>query len=280
MATEFLELDDEFGIPTSAKGDGGNFASFEERFPDVGGTSGSNRDFESSAAAYPALDDEGFGEFDAPLRGPDPPAIAAPLSLGPRPQPGASFVTNFEGERPFDGRDVTVTGNDELSAFENQFPEIATTIPAALPKQNGFTSTPSYSQPPQPPQSVEPDSPAIREWRQKQSEEIARRDQVSMAKHQETIEKAEKAIDDFYQDYSAKKELQIAKNKEEEAAFLSKQTDALAQGTVWSRIGDLIELQDSRSKTNTRSTHDLSRMKEVLLALKREGDIAPGAAGY
>ena len=60
-------------------------------------------------------------------------------------------------------------------------------------------------------------------------------------------------------------------------------TDSLSNGTTWQRICDLIELQNSQSKTAARAgpgTTDLTRFKEVLLRLKREGDAAPGAAGY
>ena len=49
----------------------------------------------------------------------------------------------------------------------------------------------------------------------------------------------------------------------------------MAKGTVWERVASLVDLNDSRSKTNTKSTKDLARFKELLLALKREGDSAP-----
>ena len=60
-------------------------------------------------------------------------------------------------------------------------------------------------------------------------------------------------------------------------------TDSLSTGTTWQRISDIIELENSQSKTIARSgagTTDLTRFKEVLLRLKREGESAPGAAGY
>lgn len=117
-------------------------------------------------------------------------------------------------------------------------------------------------------------------WREKQADEIAARDEASSKRKQEIIEKAEKAIDDFYATYNQKKEKQIAQNKENEAAYVQARDDALGRGTTWERIADLIELQDSRSKTVARGTKDLSRFKEVLLALKREGETAPNAAGY
>lgn len=119
-----------------------------------------------------------------------------------------------------------------------------------------------------------------RAWREKQAEEIAKRDEASSKRKEEIISKAERAIDDFYANYNQKKEKQISQNKEDEAVFIQARDDALAKGTTWERIADLIELQDSRSKTVARGTKDLSRMKEVLLALKREGDTAPNAAGY
>lgn len=53
----------------------------------------------------------------------------------------------------------------------------------------------------------------IREWRKKQQEEIKARDEASKARRQETISKAERAIDEFYEDYAKKKERNIRENK-------------------------------------------------------------------
>jgi len=58
-----------------------------------------------------------------------------------------------------------------------------------------------------------------REWREKQQDEIKARDEASKARRQETISKAERALEDFYEDYSRKKEKNIAENKC--VAFLS-----------------------------------------------------------
>ena len=77
------------------------------------------------------------------------------------------------------------------------------------------------------------------------------------------------------------RKLQMLREHEEE--FLSGLSDSLSNGTTWQRICDLIDLQNSQSKTIARTgagTTDLTRFKEVLLRLKREGDSAPGAAGY
>ena len=53
----------------------------------------------------------------------------------------------------------------------------------------------------------------LREWREKQAEEIKKRDEASKAKREETIGKAERAIDQFYEEYAAKKEKAIRENK-------------------------------------------------------------------
>ena len=117
-------------------------------------------------------------------------------------------------------------------------------------------------------------------WREKQKEDIAKRDAASAERKEDIIRKAEKAIDDFYATYNQKKEKQISANKENEAAFIQARDDALGRGTTWERIAEMVELQDSRSKTAAKGTRDLSRMKEILLSLKREGDSAPNASGY
>lgn len=71
--------------------------------------------------------------------------------------------------------------------------------------------------------------------------------------------------------------------REHEEEFLTHLTDSLSAGTTWERICDYIELENSQSKTLARAgpgTTDLTRFKEVLLRLRREGESAPGAAGY
>jgi len=53
----------------------------------------------------------------------------------------------------------------------------------------------------------------VREWRERQAEEIRARDERSKIRRQETISKAERAIDTFYEEYNAKKERNIRENK-------------------------------------------------------------------
>lgn len=60
-------------------------------------------------------------------------------------------------------------------------------------------------------------------------------------------------------------------------------TRELAEGTAWTRVTKLLDLQNSQSKTIANigaGSTDLSRMKELYLSLRREGESAPGAGGY
>ncbi len=53
----------------------------------------------------------------------------------------------------------------------------------------------------------------FRDWREKQADEIKARDEASKAKREETIAKAERSIDQFYEEYASKKEKAIRENK-------------------------------------------------------------------
>ncbi|CAE6512266.1 unnamed protein product [Rhizoctonia solani] len=149
--------------------------------------------------------------------------------------------------------------------------------PAPAPFQSPAPQGVNYSAFTQP---EEPEPEVVRQWREHQAEKIAQRDEESKKKRAETVARAEKEIDKFYEEYNAKKERTIRENKENEAAYLSALTDSLSAGTTWSRICDLVDLENSQSKTVARAGTDLTRYREVLLKLRKQGDKAPGAAGY
>ncbi|KAH9855905.1 clathrin light chain [Lenzites betulinus] len=255
-------LGEEFGTPT-----GGTY-----------GTAGDDLDLDRATSAFPEISLD--GDFSMPAA----PPVAPPLSST------ASFASFSDFSSPPPPRDIKVTGDDEIEKFENEFPDIEVPSSITSPPQPVFGATPTFA--PQPAysstpilnQQLEEDEPqVIKDWREKQAEEIKARDDASKAKRQETIGKAERAIDQFYEDYAAKKERNIRENKEHEEEFLASMNAALSQGTTWERICDVVELQNSQSKTLARAgpgATDLSRFKEVLLRLKREGTSAPGAAGY
>ncbi|KAI0369050.1 hypothetical protein BV20DRAFT_980403 [Pilatotrama ljubarskyi] len=282
-------LGEEFGTPT-----GGTYAT----------AGGDDLDLDRAASAFPEISLDGSGDISVPSAPPVAPPLSSTGSF-------ASF-SDFSSPPPNRTTEVKVTGDDEIEKFESEFPDIEVPSQVTSPPQPqpAFGSTPTFA--PQPAysstpilnQQLEEDEPqVIKDWREKQAAEIKARDEASKAKRQETIAKAERAIDQFYEEYAAKKERNIRENKytlthsprppsmlttlypirEHEEEFLAKLNASLSQGTTWERICDIIELQNSQSKTIARTgpgSTDLSRFKEVLLRLKREGDAAPGAAGY
>ncbi|KAI7965505.1 hypothetical protein MJO29_001253 [Puccinia striiformis f. sp. tritici] len=204
-------------------------------------------------------DQFGLGDFDSsPI---DHSNIPAPNLTGP-----ADELASFQDQYPDISHDIS---SNQTNGFDAPAPSLYANQPSAYATPAVYAQTQS-----------EEESTFITEWRTKQAEEIRLRDQRSIAKREETIAAAEKAIDDFYHGYNTEKQKNIAKNKEEEAEFLQTRNDKLGQGTTWERISEVIELQDSRSKTCGKSNKDLARFKEILLSLKREGESAPGAAGY
>jgi hypothetical protein len=252
---------------------------------DILGGTGGDFDFDRAAEAFPDISLDGEGDFSLPSK----PSAATRNTSG--------FSFDDFGSPPRErAADVKVTGDDEIDKFENEFPDIDIGPPQqsfSSPPQASFGSTPTFAPRPQLSgfsatpvltTTLEEDEPqVIKDWREKQAAEIQARDDASKARRQETIARAERSIDEFYEDYSGKKERNIRENKEQEAEYIANLTASLSAGTTWERICDLIELQNSQSKTIARTgagTTDLTRFKEVLLRLKREGSSAPGAAGY
>ncbi|WVR06747.1 hypothetical protein IAU60_003782 [Kwoniella sp. DSM 27419] len=250
---------------------------------------------------------DAFPDFDSPA----PPAAAK----SPSPPPGPQGIDAFPSlDSPaVGGSEVRVTGvagtgeDEDRAQFESQFPDIGGEVGYEAPPKPVFNalSAQPYGASPYPPTSApqprsaqsilppptfnnilptaEEDSEPIRAWREKQAEDIKKRDEADKKRRDEMSNKAEKAIDAFYEDYNKMKERNIRENKENEAAFLEKLNEGIAKGTAWERISELISLENSQSKTIRPSVpggSDLARMKEILLALRREGDKAPGAAGF
>jgi len=245
-------------------------------------TGGDDIDFDRAASAFPDIDID--GDF---IQSSQPPPPAARTSNG------FSF-DDFVSPPPSQKTEVKVTGDVDFDTFESEFPEIEIDAGqhrsqpqkppvygdtfAPQPHPSMFSSTPILTQ------NISEDEPqVIKDWREKQQEEIKARDETSKLRREQTIDKAERAIEDFYENYSKKKERNIRDNKNSEAEYLSELSASLSTGTTWERICSLVDLQNSQSKTIARTgagTTDLARFKEVLLRLKREGDAAPGAGGY
>ncbi|PWN94217.1 hypothetical protein FA10DRAFT_264779 [Acaromyces ingoldii] len=249
----------------------------------AGAASGTDKDFDAGASQFPALD----GQEDDLLGGGGSSGGVGSFSGAPAPAPSQP-----------------APALDERDQFERSFPQLEEeeelAPPAAPPanaaSSNGFMAPPvqsniSKSMTPAPlgvtsdPYHLgdEEEPEPVRAWRETQGEEIARREAAAERRKGETISKAEQDIDNFYAEYNKKKEKNIAQNKKNEAEFLENRSRDLAEGTTWTRVTKLVDLQNSQSKTISRSgpgATDLTRMKEVLLSLRREGETAPGASGY
>ncbi|WFD36660.1 Clathrin light chain [Malassezia cuniculi] len=254
-------------------------------------------DFESRAADFPALD----GEDDV-----------APYAAGPT---GARADDFLEQDVSGPAAQDTYTLDDPVDQFQSNYPELdddasAPVAAAAAPAPahaseadpahvsayddyfDRAESAPAPAAAPAPApeapkltsyQNIDEETEPLRAWRERQADEIARRDAQAERVRGETISQAEQDIDKFYAEYNAQKEKNIKRNKENEARFQDERTRELAEGTTWTRVTKLLDLQNSQSKTIAKlgaGSTDLTRMKELYLSLRREGDTAPGAGGY
>ncbi|KAH9047306.1 clathrin light chain-domain-containing protein [Lactarius hengduanensis] len=244
-------------------------------------------DFDRAASAFPDISLDGDSDF--PTFSSPPPAVHLPAA-GP-------FDLDAFGSPAPPPREVKVTGHDdeEIEKFESDFPELDMPQEAAPPTKPTFGAVPPFAPRPQPlsatpilTQQIDAEEPEVIRCllcngANAKLMRSRRATRGPKARRQETILKAERSIDQFYEEYTGKRESQIRENKDSEAEYVASQTDELSRGTTWDRICDLVEIQNSQSKTLARAgpgTTELSRFREVLLRLRREGTSAPGAAGY
>ena len=187
---------------------------------------------------------------------------------------------SLDSPPPADVRVTGVAGTDqdpEREQFESQFPDLSSEVPSApAPKPvfnalsqqpYGSSPYPPSQAPPRPASSILPppafsntlpaaeeDTEPIKAWRERQAEEIKKRDARDKERREEMKAKAEQNIDRFYEDYNKEKEKNIRENKENEAKFLEKISEGIAKGTSWERIADLLALENSRSSSLTLQT--------------------------
>ncbi|KAK6341191.1 hypothetical protein TWF696_008278 [Orbilia brochopaga] len=172
-------------------------------------------------------------------------------------------------------------GDAETHKFESSFPDLiadneavgpgGTITGTGAPFMPGVVNTnfPSTSTLP----TEEPE--VIKQWRERQQLEIQRRDELSESRKQETINKARAAIDDFYDNYNAKKDKSIEQTRAEAEEFLASRENTSAGGTAWERIAKLVDLTDKGVKSGRT---DKSRFRELLVSLRKD-EKAPGASG-
>ncbi|KAI4206274.1 MAG: hypothetical protein LQ346_001170 [Caloplaca aetnensis] len=173
-------------------------------------------------------------------------------------------------------------GGEEISQFESSFPAMdsqnqqlgpgGTITGSNLPYQPSHQ--PSYSGYAEPEEEPEP----IRLWREKRDADIARREEAASAKKTERIQKAQRDIDDFYENYNSKKEKSIARTRNEAKEFLDNRQDTSAGGTSWERVAKLVDLSGKGAKGGA-AGGGKEKFRELLMDLRKD-EKAPGASGY
>jgi Clathrin light chain len=128
-----------------------------------------------------------------------------------------------------------------------------------------------------PPPLTNPRLTSYRKWREKRDADLARRDSASAAKKAETIAKARRDIDDFYESYNRKTDKQKAETARQAADFIKNREDTTAGGTSWERIAKLTDLSGKGEGGGGEGSRK-KKMREILLGLKIDKD-APGAGG-
>ncbi|KAL8793728.1 MAG: hypothetical protein Q9195_003669 [Heterodermia aff. obscurata] len=175
-------------------------------------------------------------------------------------------------------------GGEGLNDFESSFPAVDTrnehvapggTITGSdVPFRSNVPSQPSYGAYTEEEEEPEP----VRLWREERDKRLAQRDAEAKEKTEKTKQAARQHIDDFYENYNAKKEKQIAKTRKEAEEFLANREDTSSGGTSWDRIAKLVDLSGKGAKGGA-AGGGKEKFKELLLDLRKDEN-APGASGY
>ncbi|KAG7866441.1 hypothetical protein KL918_003338 [Ogataea parapolymorpha] len=180
-------------------------------------------------------------------------------------------------------QDKIAEDDDDFDDFKSQFPEVST---------NANDVAPEVESEEEPKEAIfeEPvtnkfanlnleESVHIQEWRKARELEIAKRDELAAKKLEDIKKEAEKAIDDFYENYNNKKDEAVEATRREEAEFLEKRDRFLERGTVWDRVVELLSLTKNSNASDLAGYRDKSKFRDLLMSLKGKEDV-PGAAGY
>lgn len=123
------------------------------------------------------------------------------------------------------------------------------------------------------------DSAFLKDWKAKSDEKLEQKDKASAEKRESTREKARKQVDDFYENYNAKKEKEAEQVHEDAKEFSEKRDKAIGsgEGTTWDRINKLMDGLGRPAEGVAPA--DKKRFAELVQSLKGDAN-APGAAGY
>lgn len=189
-----------------------------------------------------------------------------------------------------------------MSAFQSSFPSIdgttnnAVRFPTSLQNNNILThsifqrlgaggatngSNAGSSRPytPQAPTHFDDgeEPQVIKDWRERREQAIQRREDAAAARKEDTIKDAQKAVDEFYENYNNKRDKSIAQTRKDAEKFLESREDTTAGGTSWERIAKLVDLKGSKGGQGAAGGKE--RFRDLLGALVKDEN-APGAKGY
>lgn len=165
---------------------------------------------------------------------------------------------------------------DMMGDFESSFPAVDTTNEAVAPGGTVTGSTLPYRPTSSYADEAEPE--VLREWRERRDLQIQHRDEVSAGKKAETVKAAQQSVDEFYENYNAKRDKQVAQTRKDAEEFLAKREDTTSGGTSWERIAKLVDLS-GKGTSGGAAGSGKGKMRELLVSLRKDED-APGAKGF
>ncbi|KAI5867134.1 clathrin light chain [Durotheca rogersii] len=173
--------------------------------------------------------------------------------------------------------DDLLGGSGEDAQFQSQFPDITASNEVA---PGGTITGPSVSYNSGYGAYVqdEEEPEVIKQWREKRDAANAKRAEQFAAQKAETIKDAQQNIDDFYENYNAKKVKMISQTRKEAEQFLSSRDDTTSGGTSWERIAKLVDVSGKGQKGGAAGSGK-ERFRELLSSLRKD-EKAPGAEGY
>ncbi|KAL0141036.1 clathrin light chain [Mucor lusitanicus] len=215
-----------------------------------------------------------FGDFNTPSEDPTADFLARErAALGE----DADFFSTNDNDLVSPTHDLTspipaTTSNPMSPALLDDFPAVDNGRASALSFQSQASNKPDQdlletSQAFHKAMLPEEEPETVRQWREKQKEVIAERDAESEKKKEETIKQAREDIDKFYEEYNDKKQKSIEENREREENTQKNREEVASSGNIWDRVAREVDISNAKTGYHTQ---DVSRMKELMLDLKRD----------
>ena len=161
--------------------------------------------------------------------------------------------------------DAALTSDNRRQSTTEVFYPSKTMSPSMGSRQSSM-STPTPTMTTTANDDLYTESPMITEWRERQRRLIEEKDMRSARKKSEVLDEGQKALEKFYEEYNYRKTKNMTLNQERESMLQRERDEPSVKGKEWDRVCRYIDL----NVKNTRSTKDLTRMKSLLLDLKRD----------